>query len=96
MHDKSDPLLHQILSRECVIELANERGLDIPSSIKDFAINIGMESHVRPRLENREAPEESSIWLEVVNTFHNPVFLTLVGAEQVVTFAKQYLREAIN
>ena len=96
MHDKSDPLFHQVLSRECVSDLANERGLDISSSIRDFATNIGRESQARPRLENREAPEEGSIFLEVVNTFHNPIFLTLVRAEQVVTFAKQYLREAIN
>merc|ERR1712192_43025 len=66
--------------RECVIEVAKEQGQDVFSSIVEFA-KIGLD--VMPRIENREGPGEGSICLEVINTFHDRVFVPLVRSEQV-------------
>ena len=90
-HDKSDPLFQHVISRECVREIAKEQDLDASSSIGEFATKIGLDSLKRPWLENREVQEEGSICLEVINTFHDPIFVPLVRSEQVVTFAKQSL-----
>ena len=52
---------------------------------------MGLDSLKRPWLENREVPEEGSICVEVINTFHDPIFVPLVRAKQVVTSAKHSL-----
>ena len=43
---------------------------------------------MRSRLENREEEEEGSVCLEVVDSFHDPIFVPLVRVEQVGTFAE--------
>ena len=43
---------------------------------------------MRSRLENREEEEEGSVCLEVVDSFHDPIFVPLDRVEQVGTFAE--------
>ena len=70
-------------SRECVREIAKEPFLEAASSIGKIATRIGQDPYVRPVRENREEENAGSLFLEIYQSFCNPVFMSLVRVGQV-------------
>ena len=71
--------------RDCVREVATERGFDTASSLGKFVKKVAVRSDVRPKMEKREEVlgGGSSEVLEVINSFRTPFSIPIVRMEQV-------------